>query len=99
MTTIKITHKGTDIYADDADNPNLVVINGTTYTAVDDTDTESACADCALLTKDCGPVKCGNDERTDGRDVHFTQATTTVLWASSECTTNGRVIHFKPAQS
>ena len=74
MTTIKITQKGADIFADDADSHSLVVINGIQYNAVDDTETEAACACCALLTQDCQSIRCGADERADVRDVHFKPA-------------------------
>lgn len=74
MTTTRITKNGVDIYADDAYSPNLVVINGRQYNAVDDTETEAACAHCALLTQDCQSIRCGADERADVRDVHFKPA-------------------------
>lgn len=70
-----LSKKEPDIYADNADSPNLVVINGNHYYAVEDTESEMACAGCALLTQDCGPVKCDRDERTDGRDVIFKPCT------------------------
>lgn len=74
MTTTRIIKNGVDIYADDADSPSLVVINGIQYNAVDDTETEAACACCALLTQDCQSIRCGADERADVRDVHFKPA-------------------------